>query len=263
LQDADFAPSDELEAEALEAESGLDLAGENRRRGADIVLECRTSSDLLPSEPSVQQEKFQLWEGERFKTYRAAPGPQLSTATISPVAHAAEQLQIAQVSEALLSGIVREEILSVLRLMDPGIQDLEILSRRGIRPALYLRHQETGLAPLSSFGDGIRRTLLIAVTLLQLQSGVLLIDELETAIHTSALQAVYRWLVRACHTRAIQLFATTHSLEAVDALLDATNEEQSGLNVYRLERTPERTKSVRLDKSDLTVLREKLGQEVR
>jgi AAA15 family ATPase/GTPase len=57
------------------------------------------------------------------------------------------------------------------------------------------------------------------------KNGILLIDEIETSIHFSALSQVFTWLIQACKTNKKQLFVTTHSLEAVDAMLDADSEK--------------------------------------
>ena len=54
----------------------------------------------------------------------------------------------------------------------------------------------------------------------------ILIDEIETSIHYSALSQVFDWLIKACEMNETQLFVTTHSLEAVDAMLDAENEKE-------------------------------------
>lgn len=62
----------------------------------------------------------------------------------------------------------------------------------------------------------------------------------------------------------IQLFATTHSLEAVDALLQVTEvESEQNLVLYRLEPKESKTKVIRHDWNRLRRLREDLGQEVR
>jgi len=60
----------------------------------------------------------------------------------------------------------------------------------------------------------------------------------------------------------VQLFATTHSLEAVDGLL-ASAESDSDLVLYRLEPKESQTRVVRRDGHRLRRLREELGQEVR
>jgi AAA15 family ATPase/GTPase len=113
------------------------------------------------------------------------------------------------------------------------------------------------------FGDGFRRVLTYALALFRCRDGgVLLIDEIETAIHYSALRDVYTWLVRACEQYNVQLFVTTHSLEAIDALLDATPEKLD-TTYFRLFDTGEGPRVLRLSETELRTLRHELGDEVR
>jgi AAA15 family ATPase/GTPase len=72
----------------------------------------------------------------------------------------------------------------------------------------------------------------------------------------------FKWLCHWCQEMNVQLFATTHSLEAVDALLEAT-ESSPDLVLYRLEPKEGKTRVVRHDRDRLQRLRENLGQEVR
>jgi hypothetical protein len=60
----------------------------------------------------------------------------------------------------------------------------------------------------------------------------------------------------------VQLFATTHSLETVDAMLAASDTE-TDLVLYRLEKWELQTKVIRLEREILQRVREDLGQEVR
>jgi AAA15 family ATPase/GTPase len=88
---------------------------------------------------------------------------------------------------------------------------------------------------LNIFGEGLQRSLAIALSLSSTQNGILLIDELEAGIHTSILQTVFSWLIEACRDYNVQLIATTHSLEALDALLASIPENDSDeIVAYRL-----------------------------
>jgi AAA15 family ATPase/GTPase len=107
----------------------------------------------------------------------------------------------------------------LIRSFDNNILDIQILSMPTGIATLYIKHKELGLAPLYVFGDGFKRALVIALTLLTTANGVLLVDEIETSIHVSALGSVFSWLIETCRRREIQLFVTTHSLEAIDAML--------------------------------------------
>ena len=90
----------------------------------------------------------------------------------------------------------------------------------------------------------------------------MLIDELETAIHTKALEKTFNWLVNACISNNVQLFATTHSLEALDAILEVSR-EHTNLVVYRLQQEGEQTTATKFDKEMTLRLREELGMELR
>ena len=116
--------------------------------------------------------------------------------------------------------------------------------------------------PISVFGDGVSRLLTMALMLVKVKEGILLIDELGTAIHTEALQFFFKWLVNWSRKMKVQIFATTHSLEVIDALLVA-NTDDDQLVLYRIEPNNSETHAVRLNKTILKTLREELGQEVR
>jgi AAA15 family ATPase/GTPase len=82
-------------------------------------------------------------------------------------------------------------------------------------------HKERGVVDLSTFGDGMRRGAALALALTRARGGVLLVDEIEAGIHTRLLRDVMKVLLEAAREANTQILATTHSLEALDALLDA------------------------------------------
>ena len=102
----------------------------------------------------------------------------------------------------------------------------------------------------------------MGVSLATARGGILLIDEIESAIHAAALGTTFQWLQKTCLDLDVQVFATTHSLEAVDALISADSNAE-GLMVFRLERQDERVRVKSFSPDRLRVLREELGQEIR
>ena len=91
-----------------------------------------------------------------------------------------------------------------------------------------------------------------------------MIDEIESALHVTALTRVFELLIHNCKAYNVQVFATTHSLEAVDAILETTliNKEPD-LVVFRLEANNQKSNAIRLDEKTLATVRNDLGQEVR
>jgi AAA15 family ATPase/GTPase len=147
-------------------------------------------------------------------------------------------------------------------MIDSDVEDLQIWSQSGVRPALYIQHKRLGLAPLNCFGNGLRRALLIATTVQLSRNGMLLIDDLETAIHPQLERQVFAWLVQVCAEQNIQVFATTHSLETLDAMLEASG-NLVDLIVYRLVPTEAETTTTRFNKAQLIQMRQEQKEEVR
>jgi energy-coupling factor transporter ATP-binding protein EcfA2 len=231
------------------------------RYSAELQRERRGAEILLKAEPGFEPQVITLWEGERLEEARSALGPEVPFQLINPADHYLTSLAVQEFTEARLGGM-QEAVKDLLRGFDPRIAGVEILAPRG-QPTLYLQDSVAGLAPISAFGDGIRRALLFALALPRVAGGVLLIDEIETAIHVSALGKVFRWMLDACKQYSIQLFVTTHSLEAVDAILGADTTEAEDIVGFRLEPTAERTVAKRYGEDLLKRLRYERGLDVR
>jgi hypothetical protein len=234
--------------------------------GAEITLSAHVAQDRWrdfdAGPDGMLSYQFELLEDERY-IKREPPGKlRLPLATISPISHRVEQLQVSQLSEATLSGD-KFSVLECVKLIDPEVKAIEIISRQGKRPTLWVRHQTSGYAPLYTLGDGVRRVLTMALGLSTSQNGVLLIDEIETAIHNQALGGVFRWLVGAAAYYKVQVFATTHSLEALDAVLSAKREQLSDLALYRLPPQDSGRRVARYEGKDAYSIRYNSGLELR
>lgn len=163
-------------------------------------------------------KSFEFWENDRF-VYRKPEKPFIKTKIISPSYSGSESVQL---SEAILSDEdSRNEILELIQFFDSDILDLIILSPKEKYPSLYINHKKLGITPLYVFGDGIKKTMAIALAIQSAKNGILMIDEIETSLHVSALQSIFSWLVKSCLSKNIQLFITTHSIEAVDAMIES------------------------------------------
>jgi AAA15 family ATPase/GTPase len=170
------------------------------------------------NETKFINESFQFWEDERFVSKRKKQ-EFINTNIVSPAYSTSVSIVL---SRLILSDQKnKDEILNLVRFFDEDIIDIIILSPRHFGN-LYIEHKKLGLTPLDIFGDGIKKTLSMAIALQSAKDGILLIDEIETSIHVSALSQVFSWLVESCFKQNIQLFVTTHSIEAVDAIITST-----------------------------------------
>ena len=194
-------------------ESGIEL---------EVIAHLVKPNPNLFGDSDLFKKTYYFWETERF-IQRKRYTPYIKNATIFPAYSESESI-LYRLTEIIKEGDGKEEVIQVLRLFDKNITDIEILSTPKNRAILSVNHQILGRTPLSVFGDGFKRALIIAITLMSIENGILLIDEIETSIYVSALSELFSWLVKTCQIRGIQLFVTTHSLEAVDAMLAAIND---------------------------------------
>jgi energy-coupling factor transporter ATP-binding protein EcfA2 len=207
-----------------------------------------------------------LWElGGGDPLPKPNPLPPLAFAT--PISHRSDSYLIS-VASRLQRKKVKDSTLSLLQQIDERITDFMLVApefgsgdsiddyQAGAH--LHVEYDGRGLVPIHSLGDGIRRAFHFAALISEIgPGGVLLVDEVEVGMHTSVLRQVFRWLCDACVKEGIQLFTTTHSLEAVDAILSEAPAE--ALSLFRI--SGERTK--KYSGEVLKVARVELGQEVR
>jgi predicted ATPase len=88
-------------------------------------------------------------------------------------------------------------------------------------------------------GDGTYRVFGLALALVRASGGVLLIDEVENGLHHSVQEEVWRALFSLSVRLDVQVFATTHSWDAVVGFQAAANQSSTKGMLYRLEREPD------------------------
>lgn len=79
--------------------------------------------------------------------------------------------------------------------------------------------------PLKSLGDGINKLFSISLALANTQNGLLLIDEIENGIHYSVQSDVWKHLFKLAKQLNVQIFATTHSWDCIEAFQKAAQED--------------------------------------
>lgn len=234
------------DAEAPLADAqGLSIAVEFARRGEEGELS--------------EQFDFVIWEGD--VTARRESGPEINFESVGPYAHVAPVQAYSLVKLEEEQGDV--QVLDLLRDFDPHITSIEVLALRPHRAELFLTDDRAGRLPLSSFGSGLCRALHIALTVPGARNGILAIDEVDVSLHRDALIKVFQWLLEAAKKHNVQLFLTTHSLEAVDAMLAADTTPEEDIVAFRLNRTGKKTEVRRYGEGLLKRLRFERGLDIR
>lgn len=130
----------------------------------------------------------------------------------------------------------KEICIRLLQLFDEDIIDLLYLDNEVTKRAVeYVKHKTLGIMPLASYGDGIKRVLALANSIALAAGGILMIDEVETSINYKYYHDIFGFLVKACRQYKVQIFITTHNIEAIDAILEtqdyAKDDEYDPINV--------------------------------
>lgn len=140
---------------------------------------------------------------------------------IAPIDHLLENSS----NEVIKKG-KKKELIQLLSIFDKDIIGLEMVEENN-KTVPYIEHKKLGLMPLSTYGDGLKRVLLLGSSIIKAEKGVLLIDEVETAIHIDAFVDVFKWFIKACKKYSVQVFMTTHSIEVIDSILEIQDTEEN------------------------------------
>ena len=135
-----------------------------------------------------------------------------------------------------------KDVVEALRIIDPAISAVSMVGGEGprqTRTAIVRSENIPRPVPLRSFGDGLNRLLGITLSLVNAKGGILLIDEFENGMHYSVQLDVWRAIFRLSHSLGIQVFATSHSWDSVEAFQKAAAETPEEGVLIRLSRKGE------------------------
>lgn len=114
----------------------------------------------------------------------------------------------------------QETVVQHLNLLHPGVREIApIQSGTTGHHSFYARLDAIGgRVPLGSLGEGAGRLFGLSLALASSSGGILLIDEVESGLHFSSIPHAWEIILSAARDHDIQVFATTHSRDCVEAL---------------------------------------------
>jgi len=183
---------------------------------------------------------------------------------ISPIRHATGKVFL---SEVLDNPELYEEMLAVLREYDENVisinydKDIENTMGEGVYKILSKSHRKA--LPLNVYGDGMKKAILLMSAVVKAKNGILLLDEFETAIHTSAMDKTFRWILETCKKLNVQVFMTSHSKEAIDKVLKCSPELTNEITVYTMYKNENETVVRRLVGEEAIEVQDEMGLELR
>ena len=131
-----------------------------------------------------------------------------------------------------------KDVVEALRLIDSRISAISMVSGDSprTRRAIVRADHIVRPVPLRSFGDGLNHLFAIVLSLVNARGGILLVDEFENGLHHTIQLDAWRTIFRLALNLDVQVFATTHSKDAVEAFQQASAETPESGALVRLTR---------------------------
>ena len=138
-----------------------------------------------------------------------------------------------------------EPIKQALRVFEPAIEDIapaapdnrRLLDRDAPGGVVLKLRGIAGQIPIGSVGDGTWRMLGVALSLANATGGVLLVDEIDTGLHYSVMEDMWRMVSERAAALSVQVFATTHSRDCYESLAAIAESDADGVTIQRIERS--------------------------
>lgn len=128
------------------------------------------------------------------------------------------------------------EVISVLRVIEPRLENLKVITTGGVP---LVQGKLSGLSktlPINLMGEGIEKILSIIISIVSGNHHYILIDEIENGLHHTVLADLWKMIGKAVRQYDCQLIATTHSDECMEAAHEALPEMREDFRYIRLDR---------------------------
>lgn len=232
----------------------------DEQRGATLVNACVV--DFLDNNKVVNTEL--LYDVQATMNLFTPKGSRKNIVYVSPTDHARGFLFL---SEVLDEPELYSEMLKIMQDFDDDIISINAdrkndrsTSSAVVYKILSKKHKKA--IPLNLYGDGMKKALLLMSAVIKAKDGVLLLDEFETAIHTSAMEHIFKWILDTCIRLNVQVFMTSHSDEAILKVLTCSPELSKKMKHITLYKNGESTVARELTVEKAITLRKK-GVELR
>jgi hypothetical protein len=165
--------------------------------------------------PDFSSANYSLWRKQlSFKDLQSWPSVEAFSPRPSPPIEDAKVFNQA----TRKSPDAEERIEDLLREIDPRVKRIRSYPDENTNEPLVHVGLDFGEAiPAPQLGQGFNRLLRIYSSLISAEAKVFLIDEVETGLHHSVLPTIWKGLAAVARKENVQIFATTHSREAIFA----------------------------------------------
>jgi predicted ATPase len=127
-------------------------------------------------------------------------------------------------------------LIKALQIIDSRIKSVRQTFQNG-EPFISVDIGVNQLMLVNLLGDGVVRIMQLLLAIASAENGVVMVDEIENGIHYSVQAELWRVILEAAELFNVQIFATTHSLEMIQAAQMAFQDMgDDAFRYYRLDR---------------------------
>jgi energy-coupling factor transporter ATP-binding protein EcfA2 len=201
-------------------------------RGVEVVFypnpNQRLTYDLvLQSSPDPTRSSYQV--------IPASVGHQGIGGYFVPARTSMHVQNTANLLTQLYENKLSDKFVKMVRTLDPRT----IAFQPGIRGATPVVLVDVGLSvmlPLNVLGDGFCRVVLMATGLFATDSAVLIVDEIDSGLHSTAMTEVWKGICDLSVKEDKQIFCTTHNEEMLLRTIEAFEGSPELLRIFRIDR---------------------------
>ncbi len=156
----------------------------------------------------------------------------------------------------------KDKLLNAFRIVDGSIEEIDSFHLENTY--LALKRKNEGFTPLSLFGDALNKIADFILTIVNNKNSILLIDEIENGIHYENQEEIWKMLFDLCHEYQVQLFATTHSGEMIEAFKNIILKyelEEHG-NYFEMSRHPISEELITIEKIPIYALEGRIEKKL-
>ncbi len=133
-----------------------------------------------------------------------------------------------------------DKVRDMVAIIEPRIEQIGLIQDfqdRFVQSNFYVRLKDIPLrVPIGTMGDGLNQLFLIALHMFNSKNGCVFFDEIDTGLHYSVMVNMWKAIVEASKRFNIQVFATTHSSDCIEALARLFREDQEIRDIVSLHR---------------------------
>jgi predicted ATPase len=155
---------------------------------------------------------------------------------------------VASIFEDIVLTPEEDLVTDAMRIIEPNIERIASSGSERLRSGLRVASRGGILVrlkgikdrvPIGSMGDGIWRMLGLALAVVQSRSGILLVDEIDTGLHHTVMEDMWKFLHGCSRRYNVQIIATTHSWDCYHSLAVICRDyisDGSEVTISRIER---------------------------